>query len=279
MRVDSANAINTSFESRRREQSHQVQDVFSEVLAAVGRQGYQSAEAIDEQSPLVDQVSESWSNWFDVELGGRYASVQDSVQLKQPYGDIMVRAYQGGGYSDPKTFLSGLSSEELGVVQKVNALAEPIRVDSLTDEGALNLLIPPPAQVDVNHDGLTQAGVGYGIRFPDSSTPADVVVAWEETTEGMSSWDRAHRELQMVMPVLLANFVLDDNGAYSHHYEPGDPEWTNPMAADDYSYVGVTQTHLDSLDYFRSQMDPLKYEEGVQFWSKFKERLIAGSQG
>ncbi|QDS99781.1 hypothetical protein [Adhaeretor mobilis] len=275
MKIESANASIETFSDKRVRLGHDVQNIFSQVLEAVGREGYQSAEATATEEPLTEQIAQSVSNWFDLELSGRYSSVENRHQLEQSFGELVVRAHSEGGYIDPKTFLNNLTSDELGVVQEVNFLAKPIQVDSLTEEGALNLLIPPPAQVDLNRDGLTQTGIGYGIRFPDSSTPANVVRAWDAATQGMTFEEKGLRELQMVLPVLLANIVTDENGAYVRHYDPGDPEWVNPMAVAGYSYSKVSQDQLDSLNYFRSQMNPLRYDEGIQFWSSFQERLSA----
>ena len=271
MKVESACASDCATQPRGRELDHHVQNVFSEVLAAAGREGYASAEPVAEDQPMAEQIIESWSAWFD----GRCCSrATDAEALKQSYGEILVRANEEGGYADPKAFLESLSSEELAVVQHVHSLADPIQVDSLSEEGAVNLLVPPPAQVDLNHDGFTRSGVAYGMKFPDSNTPPSVAQAWEEATEGMSFGELATYQLQMKLPLLTANIVCDENGRFLHQYEPGDPEFTNPMASSDYSYVQATQDRLDYLDTFRYQIPEEQYQEGTAFWTNLQERLI-----
>ena len=273
MRVETENPFLTQ-QSRVLQQDHQVQDLFSQILESVGRQGYASAEPVGEEPITSDQITESWGTWFDVHRSGQYSSADQPDSLRQAYGEVLVGAYSDGGYVDPKTFLKGLSKEQLKTVQEVNALADPINVDNLTEEGALNLLLPRAAQVDINRDGFTQSGRGYGFRFPDSTTPPDVVQAWEETTAGMSWGERAMHELQMKMPLISANFFVDANGAYSHHYEPGDPEFTNPMTKPGYSYQKVAQGWLDHYEYLKNETPPEQYAQQTDFWSRFKSALI-----
>ena len=144
MQVDSVGSGEWATEPQERNSAQVVQDVFSEALAAAGREGYASAEAVSDDGPLSEQIVTSWTDWFDGEnLSGRYQNKADAEGLKDSYGEILVRAYEEGGYADPQTFLNSLSSEELGVVQKIHSLADPIRVDELTVEGAVNLLVPP----------------------------------------------------------------------------------------------------------------------------------------
>ncbi|TWT88721.1 hypothetical protein Mal64_22090 [Pseudobythopirellula maris] len=250
-----------------------VQSVFSEVLAAVGREGYASAAEVDDEGPLGESLEAAWDGWFNVNQVTRYSQVDSPEKLKHDFGEILVRAHAEGGYADPKGFLSRLTSDELATVQQVQHLADPIGVDGLSEEGALNLLLPPAAQVDMNHDGLTRSGEAWGIRFPSSTTPADVTAAWDEATAGMDLGERMTYELQMVVDVLFANFELDSEGRYVGHTEPGEPGFRNPMAEPGYSYAEKSQRMLEYLDLFKEQMAPERYERDTAFWSNF-ERLL-----
>ena len=258
----------------RLEQNHGIQDVFSQVLTEAGREGYASAEAVSEEVPMNEQIAASWSSWFDGEhCGGRYQTLDEFEEMKQSYGGLLVRAYEEDGYSDPKAFLNTLSQDEMSVVQKINSLADPIRVDELTEEGALNLLLPSAAQVDLNRDGFTRNGVAYTGRFPDSNTPPEVVQAWEEATKGMDFKELMIHEFQMMLPLLTANIVCDENGKFLYCREPGDPDYQNPMASDDYSYVQAAQDQLDYLEAFRLRMSPEKYDRDKAFWTEFQGLL------
>ncbi len=280
MRVESVGAAALPSTQKTRDPGHVVQDVFTAVLRESGRDGYVSAQAISDDEPLADQIVTSWFDWFDGQrINGRYQDSADAQLFEQSYGEILVQAYDQGGYADPKAFLDSLSEDQLEVVRRVHSLADPISVDELSEEGALNLLLPPPAQVDLNHDGFTRSGIAYGMRFPDSNTPADVTAAWEEATEGMSLRDRMIYELEMMLPLLTANIVCDEDGRFLERYEPGDPRFTNPMASEDYSYSDAVQDCLDYLERFRNQMPPERYQKDTAFWTKleglFAERGVA----
>ncbi|TWU04002.1 hypothetical protein Pla100_09380 [Neorhodopirellula pilleata] len=103
---------------------------------------------------MPERIDESWNHWFQIARLGRYASPEAPADLGTTYGDVLQKAYSEGAYAAPVPFLKGLSADELETIQNANWLADPIRVDSLTEEGALNLLIPAAAQVDLNYDGL-----------------------------------------------------------------------------------------------------------------------------
>ncbi|TWT85338.1 hypothetical protein Pla123a_01450 [Posidoniimonas polymericola] len=261
-------------QSMQRRRDHEVQAVFSDILEAAGRQGYASAPDSTQDGPLGASATDAWEHWFDSQrVGGRYASVEKASELRSGYSELIARAHAEGGYQTPQEFLGSLTREELSVVQRVHALADPIGVDALTEEGVLNLLLPPVAQVDLNHDGITRSGIGSGLRFPDSNTPPDVAAAWEEATAGMPLGERMTFELQMLMPLLTANIHLNPDGSYSHTSEPGDPDWQNPFADPGYSYAKATQDQLDHLDFSRPFISEDQYERGVAFWSRLKALL------
>ncbi|WP_404307235.1 hypothetical protein [Neorhodopirellula lusitana] len=290
--------------------SQNVQSVFSEVLATVGIDGYQSAQPLNVQSaaeesdldtgdlpvvssgeslvsaeadadPLDDLAVDAWYSWYDLEKTGRYRSLAtstevDAEQIKTEFGNVIGKAYNEGGYADPKAFLSTLSADEMESIRQVHYLADSINVSSLTEEGALNLLIPSVAQVDLNYDGLTQSGAGYGIRFPDSRTPAKVASAWEEATADLDPMEKGLYTLQVKLPSLLANIKLHADGTFSHVIEPGDPAYENPMASSNYSYEQSARDYVEYLDAFKAQIDPIRYDRDRAFWSDFASRLADG---
>lgn len=273
MKIDTQMTGVTTLQQVRRSQDKNIRSVFSEVLENAGRTGYASAEVPETAEPLAPRVRESWDSWYQAELTGRYASKETPSDLGEKFGNVLTKAYDAGAYVDPKSFLKGLSSDELKAVQSAHWLADGVQVDSLTEEGALNLLIPPAAQVDLNRDGLTQSGRAYGIRFPDSTTSAEVTAAWNEATDGMPIGERMTHELNMKLPVLLANLVTDADGRVVSAREPGDPDFVNPMNADDYSFVKVTEDWIGHLDYFKNQIDPGRYARDMDFWQTFQQSL------
>lgn len=278
MRIESQAAGTLGASSTTLPPDKALQGIFAQVLADAGRQGYVSAELPTGEEPvsqsnISQNITDAWNNWFRSTGPSRFDVVDSPDQLRQDFGNLLVQAQETGAYAAPQAFLKSLSEDELATVQHVNRLVSPIKVDSLTEEGAINLLLPPPTQVDLNNDGLTQTGIGYSIRFPDSRTPAAVVDAWEAATADLDPGEKALRQLQMKVDVLLANIHTDAQGRFSHVVEPGDPNFVNPMADPDYSYVQQTQHRLESIEYFKNQTPRDQYERDLAFWTAFGERL------
>jgi len=98
-----------------------------------------------------------------------------------------------------KQVLADMSVDELQLLQTATSLADPIKVVSLSDEGAMNLLAQPDktGMVDLNNDGLVEVGAAKMITFPPVNAPAEVHEAWEQATEGMSDGDRMIMQLKM----------------------------------------------------------------------------------
>ncbi|MBA2117359.1 hypothetical protein [Bremerella alba] len=273
MRIETQPSSTLTRQQQQDAAGEQLQNLFNEILTAAKQPGYASAEKYQSDNSIPEDIQQDWNDWFSVANTGNYPSKVDAQALPGDYGTLLVRTYTEGGYADPQGFLQNLTEDELATVQHVHRLAEPIDVDSLTPEAALNLLIPRPAQVDLNYDGLTQVGQGYTIRFPDSRTPEAVVNAWNETTTDMDPMEKSFYELQMKLPTLLANFEIDDQGRYVGHTEPGDPNWVNPQADSNYSYTDLTEQMLDYLDYFQHQIPQDQYEQQRSFYSTFQQSL------
>ena len=279
--------VSTGANDERISQAHKLQNTFTAVLAQFGREGYASANPVASDAPLDTSISSSWSEWFDQVGRSAYRELPapnakpgiegmpTSDQLKQDYGQLLLDAYNKGGYVQPKAFLELLSPEQLTTLQTVHRLAHPIDVAQLQEEGAINLLIPPPAHVDFNGDGLTQIGIAQKIGFPDSSTSTEVRDAWEQSTANLSPMERMHYALQMKLPLMTANIHVDANGQFIHRSEPGDADWTNPMASPNYSFRAAAQQWLDYLDAFKNQIPPDQYLRDHQFWSEFGNQLKA----
>ena len=279
-----------NIDQRARQDAHaitpewQLQLAFSEVLQQAGREGYASIPTEVQEVEKAHDVAASWNEWFDSIGHVRYrfhAGVENpsvrkdknAEDLKQDYGNVLWKAYQQGGYASPVGFVQSLTTEELQAIQQVQHLADPIETHGLSEEAALNLLIPPDAQVDSNRDGLTAVGAAYTIRFPDSNTPTAVRQAWEAATANMPEEERLHRVLEMTFPVITANLEIDAEGIFVGSRDPGDPHWVNPFASPSFSYREMANQWLDYLDHFRSQIPPDQYQRDVQFWRSFREHL------
>jgi len=95
--------------------------------------------------------------------------------------------------------LADMSQYELKLLQKATNLVEPIGVNSLSKEGAINLLAQPDrtGMVDLNNDGVVEVGAARTISFPPVNAPESVHKAWEQATEGLSFQDKAFLEFSM----------------------------------------------------------------------------------
>ncbi|MFL9823899.1 hypothetical protein [Rhodoplanes sp. SY1] len=108
---------------------------------------------------------------------------QDSVEALYTAGRSAVRSGQA------RSFLAGLDTASLALLQSAASLADPIDVGALSEEGAENLLLAPTEGVDLNGDGLLQTGAALLFSFrPVNASPA-LRAAWEEATASMSEGD------------------------------------------------------------------------------------------
>lgn len=248
---------------------HQLQNVFSAVLEQVGRAGYESAAPVDADISLESNVQSSWQTWFDQVSLNRYQFVAGSDSpsvrenktaddLRNDYSQILSQAYREGGYASPKSFLQKLSPEQLSAIQQVQHLADPIRVPGLSEEGALNLLLPPDTQVDLNNDGLTSVGIAQTIRFPDSQTPAAVRDAWE-----MASADLDDPQVS-VYQLMLSRQMASIHGTS-----------TSTVSNSVDSYLQRAGDWLDYLERFKSRMPIDQFLRDKQFWSSFRDEIHA----
>lgn len=266
-----------------RETIHRAQDLFASMLRQAGKEGFASAIPVNDDPLDPQSVRSAWDNWFNevglasysFQAGADNPSVRknkSAEDLRKDYGDIVVDAYTNGGYANPSNFLQSLSDEQLQTIQQTHHLAEPIDINSLSSEASLNLLLPPPTQIDENGDGLTAIGASFTLKFPNSHTSAKVTQAWERATEGVSQSDRLTYELQMSMPLILANLSIDDRGNVNAN-QPGDANWVNPIANGTYSYRKAADQWLQYLSDFKDQMVPDQFSRDTSFWAKFRSQL------
>ncbi len=262
----SGNVVRPSLDVRTIERD--LQNVFTTVLKQVGQEGYVSAKPIETDASMEVGISKGWDEWFGAVASTRYnakagyesPSVRAGKTLEDlhsDFGDILLRAYDEGGYASPETFLKALTKDELAAVQQVQHLANPIRVEGLSREAALNLLLPPATQVDLNDDGITSVGAASMLRFPDSRTPAIVRDAWEATTAGMSVSDRMIYELKLTR----VNFMGNDSSA------------PKPDATDVESFVAKANDWLGYLENFKNQIPLEQYVQDKDFWMTFRSNI------
>lgn len=235
-------------------------DFFHTFTAAYARQG----EAPPSQATSTQNAASTSERLLADLLGQTHVALSErrgvDANAQAAYADILNRAYTSGGMLDPVGFLSGLSREELAVVQHNHCLADPIQPAGLSREGAYNLLLPEGYAVDFNHDDLIEAGAGRSIQFPPADAPEEFVDAWFKATEGMSEMDAASYGLMMFMGM---------------HTIPVDGQAMQRTLAGDAmeSYRQLVADHLAMLENFRSMLAPGQYERDSAFFGRLRDLL------
>lgn len=264
----------------------QVEDFYATLLGQFDKEGFASATPVPEESLNDQSIRTTWNDWFD-QLGITQYTFQAGVgspsvrkektaaDLRQDYGNILVDAFQKGGYATPQQYLRSLDRDQLSAIQQVHHLAGPIDPQQLSPEASLNLILPPPAQVDENNDGLTAVGAAYTLRFPSSDTPSEVRDAWDAATADLSDEDKMLYTLQMSMPLITANLHVDEDGRFIRASQPGDSDWVNPMAAKNFSYKQFANDWLQYLKDFGSQMPLEQVQRDQKFWTSFRDHLVS----
>lgn len=260
------------------------QDFFTTLLGLFDTPGFVSASPVAKEEVDEAEIKTTWENWFDQSGIRRYSFIADagnpSVRkdksaddLRTEYGTLLANAYSQGAYAAPNAYLRSISKEQLQLIQQVHHLADPIYPSRLSDEASLNLLLPPPAQVDLDHDGITAVGASSTLRFPDSNTPSDVREAWNRATAALSEVDKMMAVAQIKFPLVMANMQVGADGQAIRVSHPGDADWKNPMAEPGFSYHQFADAMLEYINTFKSQMTPDQYSRDQGFWSSFRNEL------
>lgn len=118
-----------------------------------------------------------------------YTTIREN---QKPYEKRFEEIYQKVKESDvnlssAKDFLQDLSESELGVLQKFEGLADPIKIESLTNEGAYNLLVHTYEKYDWNNDGITQIGAARVLMNIPKNMDDDTKKAWVKTLNAMGN--------------------------------------------------------------------------------------------
>ena len=124
-----------------------------------------------------------------------------------------------------KDVLNNMSTSELKLLQTATSLAAPINVNSLSKEGAINLLAQPDrtGQVDLNNDGIVEVGAARNIVFPPINSPAHVKRAWDKATEGLSPFDKAVLELNLHTSI----YGVEINGVATKKPPTPEQQWSS----------------------------------------------------
>jgi hypothetical protein len=185
------------------------------------------------------------------------------IDDQREYARILDEAYSSGGMDDPGKFLQSLSYADQEVVRHLHGLADPIRPESLSREGAANLLLPEGYSVDFNRDGIDEVGLGKILHFPPRDAPAAFADAWFQATQGMDFGDYATHAMTFLVafhPPAAAE--TNASGLPSDRLD---------------SYRAVVDNYLDMLDRCRGMLAEGQYERDQPFFSRLKGLLDAAA--
>jgi hypothetical protein len=135
-------------------------------------------------------------------LAARRSELDDETfrrltSTKETFLDVLTQASESAADTNPIGFLQTLTPRELTALQYQHGLADPIRPEDLTFEGAFNLLQMPDQGRDLNRDGLIHHGISGTITFPPANAPQEVLDAWDEATKGMDHRTKMTMQLSM----------------------------------------------------------------------------------
>ena len=184
------------------------------------------------------------------------------------FEQIIDKAVATGGYYDPQKFVNNLSTEELAVLQHIHCLADPIKPQGLSKEGALNLLYSPDQSKDINNDGLSDIGLAKMWKYPPPNAPDAVKKAWKEATAGRD-------DLLLMAPFLAAEANANMKPDGSGFYFPGEQGYRNIYSEPGFSYSQQITDILKSWE----QLKPSYYTEAKEFLNTYLESLNRNHAG
>lgn len=124
-----------------------------------------------------------------------YQTTQGRKDYQAPFAESFELIYakaqeQDLKLSNAKNFLESLSQSELRTLQKYSGLADSINVNSLSAEGAYNLLMHDNEQYDFDGNGTAEAGIGKHFLAVPKNMPADVQEAYISALNSLGDKDK-----------------------------------------------------------------------------------------
>ncbi len=146
MKIDSASS-SPSLAQRQLMTRTPDQDFQRDFQAAYARLAVAAEGSAEQAGALADTLGATQLEYSRV----RGVSLEDQLR----FAHVLNRACENGAQLDARGFLARLGADDLQALQRNMGLAEPIRVEALSEEGARNLLLPEGYSVDLDGDGIT----------------------------------------------------------------------------------------------------------------------------
>lgn len=139
---------------------------------------------------------DTWFRSWSSENEG-FAVVDNVKKLREEFLAIQSKAEAANASKNPVAFIKSLSTAELGTLQTIHRLADPIDPSNLSVEGAYNLLQTPDYARDLDGDGRYLVGAASTFIFPGADAPALVKSAWNAVISGKSELTVALMKLSL----------------------------------------------------------------------------------
>jgi hypothetical protein len=142
--------------------------------------------------PSPETLKTSFQTWAnDLQVNSQGIDFVTRVHTHaEAFEQLIDKAAANGGYTDPIAFIRGLSEQERAVLQHVHSLAKPIEPGTLTEEGALNLLLPRSELKDIDKDGYVMVGAAKTWFFPPVDASPEIRQAWEQASANLTEAER-----------------------------------------------------------------------------------------
>lgn len=124
-----------------------------------------------------------------------YQTTQGRKDYQAPFAESFELIYANAQEEDvklsnAKNFLESLSQSELRTLQKYSGLAESIDINSISAEGAYNLLMHDNEQYDFDGNGTAEVGIGKHLLAVPKNMPADVQEAYISALNSLGDKDK-----------------------------------------------------------------------------------------
>lgn len=196
-------------------------------------------------------------------------NANSNIISKNSFGDILKD--KESKIMTAKDYLATLSSQDLKVIQKEHCLAQEINVNSLSEEGAENLLVANGDYrklVDLNNDGITEIGAGKNFIFPPPNAPDEVKDAWDQATANLTLKEKMSALLPFLAKQIEVNAYRMPDGTFKVR-SPGEAGYRN-------AFGSTVQSYYNLIDEVKAELenDPERANSERQKYIKFEMSIL-----
>ncbi len=160
-------------------------------------------------------------------------------------------------YGEAKEYLENMDEKDLRVLQHYHSLADTINVDSLDEEGAINLLAHRYENLDYNNDGIVKVGIGSMMAMIPQNMPMAEKERIYDTFEIMRSEGMSEKE-EFEMMAMIGFQLNKDNLLARLSEETGIPYQSSTQDYYNGGYIEAMKEHIYNPKAGESTSEELK---------------------